>query len=253
VNRDARRSALKRDPDDRTQNAASPSGAPSAGDAAWEWTKSLLVAIVLFLVIRTFLVEAFRIPTGSMEETLLIGDFLLVNKAVYGSRVPLTDVHLPAFGEPRRGDVAVFIPPHEPGKNYVKRLVAVPGDTVEMRNKLLFLNGEQLDEDYARYSDPNDIYLPGMIWQCDYRPAGVEGPCRPTRDNWGPIVVPDGRFLMLGDNRDDSEDSRYWGFVERRAIKGRPLFVYYSFNPFGPRPLPWLTQIRWRRVGDAVH
>jgi signal peptidase I len=91
-----------------------------------------------------------------------------------------------------------------------------------------------------------------MFWQCDYRPAGADGPCRPTRDNWGPVVVPDSRFIMLGDNRDDSEDSRYWGFVDRAAVKGKPLFIYYSFSPFGARTAPWLTQIRWRRIGDRV-
>jgi signal peptidase I len=252
VKRDARRSALKRDPNDRKQNAARPGAAQDSAGAAWEWTKSLLVAIALFLVIRTFLVEAFRIPTGSMERTLLVGDFLLVNKAVFGAQVPFTAARLPAFGEPRRGDVAVFVPPHEPGKNYVKRLIGVPGDTVEMRDKVLHLNGQPHVEPYARYTDPNDIYLPGMLWQCDYRPAAAAGACQPTRDSWGPIVVPEGRYLMLGDNRDDSEDSRYWGFVERGLVKGRPLFIYYSFNPYGDRPLPFLTQIRWRRIGHGV-
>jgi signal peptidase I len=252
VKRDARRSALKRDPNDRKHHAARPDGSPDQASAAWEWTKSLLVAIVLFLIIRTFLVEAFRIPTGSMERTLLIGDFLLVNKAVFGSQIPFTAVRLPAFSEPRRGDVAVFVPPHEPGKNYVKRIIGAPGDTVEMRSKVLHVNGQPSDESYARYTDPNDIYLPGMLWQCDHRPSAADGPCHPTRDSWGPIVVPDGRYLMLGDNRDDSEDSRYWGFVDRRAMKGRPLFIYYSFNPFGERPLPFLTQIRWTRIGHGV-
>jgi signal peptidase I len=224
----------------------------STGGWAWEWLKSILVAFALFLVIRTFIVEAFRIPTGSMEDTLLVGDFLLVNKAIFGGHVPFSSMRLPAFGEPRRGDIAVFIPPHEPGKNYVKRLVATAGDTVEMRDKILFLNGRRQDEAYAQYSDPGDVYVPGMFWQCEHRPATVNGPCRPTRDNWGPIVVPENRYLMLGDNRDDSEDSRYWGFVDRAAIKGKPLFIYYSFDPTGMSPLPWLTQIRWHRIGDRM-
>jgi signal peptidase I len=249
VKRDARRSSAGR-------RAAGGSAGPEADAAstgrwAWEWIKSILVAFALFLVIRTFVVEAFRIPTGSMEETLLVGDFLLVNKAVFGGHVPFTSARLPAFGEPRRGDIAVFVPPHEPGKNYVKRLVAAAGDTVEMRNKVIFLNGQPQDEPYARYSDPGDVYVPGMFWQCDHRPGHVNGACRPTRDNWGPIIVPADRFLMLGDNRDDSEDSRYWGFVDRDAIKGKPLFIYYSFDPYGG-VLPWLSQIRWARLGDRV-
>jgi signal peptidase I len=206
-------------------------------------------------VIRTFLVEAFRIPTGSMEKTLLVGDFLLVNKAVYGATVPVAKVRLPAFKQPQRGDVVVFIPPHEPDKNYVKRLIGVGGDTLEMRNKVLFRNGEAQDEGYVQHTDPNnDVYAPNMYWQCEYRPALLkEEDCRPTRDNWGPVVVPGGRFMMLGDNRDDSEDSRYWGFVERTAIKGRPLFIYYSFDSSTLRPFPWITQIRWGRIGDRIH
>lgn len=248
VKRDAARSATERGLDDRKRTA----GTASAGPWAWEWIKSILVAVALFLVIRTFLVEAFRIPTGSMEDTLLVGDFLLVNKAIFGGNVPFTSVRLPAFGEPRRGDIIVFVPPHEPGKNYVKRLVAAGGDTVEMRAKALFVNSVRRDEPYVRHSDPTDIYVPGMYWQCDHRPAANDEPCRPTRDNWGPVVIPDGRYLMLGDNRDDSEDSRYWGFVDEDAVKGKPLFIYYSFSPYGVRPLPWLTQIRWRRIGGTV-
>jgi signal peptidase I len=252
VRRGAPRSATERDLDDRKRQAGGGAGPATTGTWAWEWIKSILVAVALFLVIRTFLVEAFRIPTGSMEDTLLVGDFLLVNKAIFGGHVPFTNVRMPAFGEPRRGDIIVFIPPHEPGKNYVKRLVAAGGDTVEMRSKALAVNGVRRDEEYVRHTDPNDIYVPGMYWQCDYRPADAVGACRPTRDNWGPLVIPDGHYLMLGDNRDDSEDSRYWGFVDEDAVKGKPLFIYYSFNPYGARPLPWLTRIRWSRIGGTV-
>jgi signal peptidase I len=218
---------------------------------AWEWSKSILIAFVLFLFIRTFLVEAFRIPTGSMENTLLVGDFLLVNKAAYGAQVPLTRAHLPAFTQPRRGDVVVFRPPHDPGRNYVKRVIGLPGDTIEMRSKTVFVNGRSQHEQYARTGAGDDVYAPSMFWQCEHQ-YNEDTDCRPTRDNWGPLVVPDDHFMMLGDNRDDSEDSRYWGFVERSAIKGRPLFIYYSFDKSKPRPLPWLTQIRWNRIGGAV-
>jgi signal peptidase I len=221
---------------------------------AVEWVKSILIAFVLFLFIRTFLVEAYRIPTGSMEESLLIGDFLLVNKAVYGARIPFTQRRLPAFSEPKRGDIVVFVPPHVEDQNYVKRLIGTPGDTVEMRGKALYLNGVLLAEPYAHYSSEPEVYSHRMDWQCEFLPANrPPGDCRPTRDNWGPVVVPPARYLMLGDNRDDSEDSRYWGFVDPAAIKGKPLVVYYSFQPVGTSQLPWFTAIRWRRIGHRPH
>ncbi|NIP83366.1 MAG: signal peptidase I [Gemmatimonadetes bacterium] len=227
--------------------------AASVGRWTWEWVKSLVIAFTLFLVIRTFVIEAFRIPTASMENTLLVGDFLLVNKAVYGAQVPGTHLRLPALGDPELGDVVVFTPPHEPDKNYVKRLVGMPGDTLEMRDKVLFRNGEPIREIYARHGDPLDVHSPGMRWQMDYLMSPAERlDYRPTRDNWGPLVVPEDRYFVLGDNRDDSEDSRYWGFVSAAAIKGKPLFVYYSFNPRTLRQVPWLTEIRWDRIGGAI-
>lgn len=229
-------------------------GPHSSGRWVWEWTKSFIIAFGLFLIIRTFLVEAFRIPTGSMESTLLVGDFLLVNKAIYGARVPIVGARTPAFGEPQRGDIVVFIPPHEPRRNYVKRVVGLPGDELEMHDKILTVNGRAQAEAYARHSDPLDTYASSMYWQCGHAPAHrVADACRPTRDNWGPVVVPADSYFMLGDNRDDSEDSRYWGFVRRDAIRGRPLFVYYSFESGYGRPAPWLTGIRWSRIGDRMH
>ncbi len=228
--------------------------AASVGRWTWEWVKSLVVAFALFLMIRTFAIEAFRIPTGSMESTLLVGDFLLVNKAVYGAQVPGTGMRLPAFGEPERGDIVVFTPPHDGGKNYVKRLVGLPGDTLRMRDKLLYLNGGLVPEPYAQHVDPLDVHAPTMRWQADYlTDPALRMNYRPTRDTWGPIVVPAERYFVLGDNRDDSEDSRYWGFVEGVAIKGRPLFVYYSFNPRTLKAVPWLTDIRWDRIGGTIH
>lgn len=257
MNRLVRRSSAKDRTQDRENRGAKESGgAVSVGRWAWEWVKSIGIAIVLFLVIRTFLVEAFRIPTGSMENTLLVGDFLLVNKAVYGAQLPGTSLGLPAFGTPTRGDVVVFRPPHEPDKNYVKRLVGVPGDTLSMQDKVLYINGEPQAEPYVQHIDPlgQPVHLPEMQWQRSYLAPGVDpDQYRPTRDTWGPIVVPEGYYFVLGDNRDDSEDSRYWGFVEASAIKGKPLFIYYSFNPNVLRPFPWVTEIRWDRIGDTIH
>lgn len=219
----------------------------------WEWTRSLAVAFVLFLFVRTFVVEAFRIPTSSMENTLLVGDFLLVNKAVYGAEIPGTHLRLPAFDEPEHGDVVVFIPPHEPSKNYVKRLVGVAGDTLEMRAKVLYRNGEAVEEPYARYVDGDgDAVHPNMRWQSNHLIASTARAYHPTRDNWGPLVVPAGRYFVLGDNRDNSEDSRYWGFVDRTAIRGRPWFVYYSFASSGTEGLPWLRSVRWARIGEPI-
>jgi len=148
-----------------------------------------------------------------------------------------------------------FLPPHEPDKNYVKRIVAVPGDTVEMRDKALYLNHEPMAEPFARhedrFSDPTD---PRMIWQRDYL---IEGRVQidrylPTRDNWGPLVVPSGKIFALGDNRDRSEDSRYWGFLDQGDIKGRPIFVYYSFSRDPLQPFSWLTDVRWSRIGELI-
>lgn len=221
----------------------------------WEWTKTACVVLVIYFGVRTFVVEAFRIPTGSMEKTLLVGDFLLVNKAVYGAQIPGTRARLPGFEQPRRGDVVVFLAPKDPGKYYVKRLVGLPGDTLAMRHKRLYLDGRLVPEPYAMYTDfVDDPYSPEMLWQRNF----LVNPSRrwryhPTRDNWGPIVVPPHEYFMLGDNRDDSEDSRYWGFVDQRALEGRPLMVYYSFNPRSMEPFPWLTNVRWGRIGEAIH
>ncbi|MEE8560730.1 MAG: signal peptidase I, partial [Gemmatimonadota bacterium] len=186
----------------------------------WEWTKSILVAFVLFLVVRAFVVEAFQIPTASMEGTLLVGDFLLVNKMVYGAEIPGTRARLPALGRPDRGDIVVFEPPPSAGQpertNYVKRIVGAPGDTLYMRDGILYRNGERADEPYAQHSRPfEDPYSPQFRWQRTYlvRDGKNRSEYRPTRDNWGPIAVPGDRYFVMGDNRDNSEDSRYWGFV----------------------------------------
>ena len=223
------------------------------GESLGDWAKSLVIAFVLFLVIRTSVIEAFKIPTSSMEGTLLVGDFLLVNKAVYGAQLPGVDVTLPPLAEPERGDVVVFHPPHEPEKNYVKRVVGVAGDTLEMREKKLYLNGSPVYEPYAQYvDDRGDAVHPDMEWQSHHLIAAPTREYHPTRDNWGPIVVPAGRLFVLGDNRDNSEDSRYWGFVTRDQIRGRPWFVYYSYEPPVASAMRWMSRVRWARLGTVI-
>ncbi|MFN2420968.1 MAG: signal peptidase I, partial [Gemmatimonadota bacterium] len=184
---------------------------PSFSRVAWEWTKSIAVAFVLFLLIRTFLVQAFKIPTGSMEDTLLIGDFLLVNKAVYGAGIPGTEMRLPGYRHIRRGDIVVFTYPdpyneYEPDPDYVKRVVGLPGDTLEMREKVLHVNGVAERESYIQYLDGLDSqYRPQFAWQREHLAPGVDpDDYRPSRDNWGPIVVPPGHYFAMGDNRDNS-------------------------------------------------
>jgi signal peptidase I len=222
----------------------------------WEWAKSFLIAVALFLVIRTFLVEAFKIPTGSMERTLQVGDFLLVNKAVYGAEIPFTGVRLPAIEEPRRGDVVVFEFPVDPTKNFVKRLIGLPGDTLEMRDGSVILNGKPLPEPYVVHSSPQeDPATDDFGWQRNYlvRRAEAYAGYHPSRNTWGPLIVPRGKYFVLGDNRDNSYDSRYWGFVPDSLVKGRPLVIYYSYEREATNRIPWLTRIRWSRLGERIH
>jgi signal peptidase I len=226
--------------------------------ARWfdSWMRMLGMALVLFLIIHTFLLEAFHIPTGSMEHTLLAGDFLFVNKAVYGAQIPGTHLRLPAFDTPHRGDIVVFPFPRNPEQNFVKRVVGQPGDTVAMRDGRIVVNGTVRAEPYVQRVDSgHDAWDPEFGWQRPYFVGRPDDPRRmhPTRDNWGPLFVPPGKYFVLGDNRDKSFDSRYWGFVDATAIKGRPLVVYFSYDRDAGDPLPWLTDIRWSRLGSVIH
>jgi signal peptidase I len=219
-----------------------------------DWFRFAAVTLVLFLLIRGFVLEAFTIPTSSMEGTLLVGDFLFVNKALYGAEIPGTTVRLPALRDPTRGDVVVFRPPHDPSRVYVKRVVGIPGDTLEMERKTLIRNGMPQDEAYAVHDDlRGDAIHPNMKWQSEFLTASESSNgYLPTRDNWGPLVVPDRSFFVLGDNRDNSEDSRYWGFIEREDITGRPWMVYLSvLDPEGFSG-GWVQRVRWDRVGHIV-
>lgn len=219
-----------------------------------DWLRFAAVTLVIFLAIRGFVLEAFTIPSASMEGTLLVGDFLFVNKALYGAEIPGTGARLPAIRDPERGEVVVFRPPHDRSRVYVKRLVGVPGDILEMRQKTLFRNGEPQVESYARYRDEvGDAVHPGMKWQINFLSSSKPGwRYSPSRDNWGPIRVPPDRYFVLGDNRDNSEDSRYWGFIGRNDLRGRPWMVYLSLRENMNLDGGWLGRVRWDRVGYFV-
>ena len=221
----------------------------------FEWAKSLSLALLLFFVVKTFLVEPFKIPSGSMQTTLLRGDFLFVNKLVYGAEVPFTGKRLPAVRAPRYRDVVVFQFPLDATKNFVKRLVGLAGDTLAMKNGVLLRNGVRQKEPYVTRSEPyGDVGAEDFVWQRNYlvRPRTAASSYHPSRDNWGPITVPPHHLFMLGDNRDDSLDSRYWGFVPDSLVRGEPMIVYYSYAPDSNVPFDWITRIRWRRLGERV-
>jgi signal peptidase I len=247
---------------------ARPVSQQSRGKNLWENFKSIVGALAIFLILRAFLVEAYRIPSGSMIPTLLVGDWLFVNKAIFGAHVPFTSTSLPAYREPRRGDVVVFVSPYQadeasrgadPTPTLVKRLVGTPGDTLYMRNGILYLNGIAQRQGYG--TAPIDSAVGGSVdplfdWQ---KKVGLKSsrfgaaPAQPSHDNWGPLVVPPQRLFMMGDSRYNSKDSRYWGFVPRENIRGKPLFVYYSYNADdSDRPVPMLTDIRWTRIGHWI-
>jgi signal peptidase I len=218
----------------------------------WDWAKSIVIALVVWMILRTFLIEAFRIPSGSMENTLLVGDFLFVNKALYGAEVPFTGKHLPAIREPKRGDILVFDSVEEDIK-VVKRLIGMPGDTLSMEGGDLYVNGKKVDEPYAVKSDPGKSEEPIQRakmrqWQSHYLINRDPATYQPDLHDWGPIVVPRDSFFMMGDNRDQSYDGRYWGFLPRQNVRGTPLIVYFSFDKNSYKPLPWLSAIRWSRL-----
>ncbi len=234
-------------------------GGKKETQSSWaaDWGKSALGAFALFLLMRTFLIQTFVITSGSMEATLLVGDYLVVNRAAMGSRVPFTGepgLRMPGYSDPRRGDVLVFDPPHEQTLKLVKRLVGMPGDTLEMLDKVLFLNGVAQDEPYVLHEDGDgDDIHPWMRWQHDYLAPGVSAEdYRPSRDNWGPIVIPPDNYFMLGDNRDKSLDSRYWGLLEAWRVEGRAMRIYYSYDTNSVKPFRFFREARADRIGDAI-
>jgi signal peptidase I len=240
----------------RARSAEERGGRPEAGGRSElrEWGKTLVLTVLLLVVIRLFFVQTFVITSGSMEDTLLVGDFLMANRLAFGSRLPGTHVSTPGYSHPHRGDIVVFESVTEEGLKIVKRLIGMPGDTLGMRDKHLFRNGERQEEPYVKWEDPSgDQEDPSMNWQRDYLAPGVDpSTYHPTRDNWGPIVVPDGYYFMMGDNRDDSLDSRYWGLVDRWRLEGRVMFLYFSYDSQSLEPFAFLREIRWNRIGDRI-
>jgi signal peptidase I len=223
-------------------------------DEAKAWARAIGAAFLIWIVLRSFLVEAFRIPSPSMENTLLVGDFLFVNKAVFGGEleIPLTGFHccrLPWLGTPKRQDVVIFrsVEDSTPNLNIVKRVIGLPGDTLQMVHDTMIRNGQRLDEPYALHtafaSLPDEELRLQLIraWQLPHYVGKDAQRYRPTTHDWGPIVVPAEHYFVMGDNRDQSYDSRYWGFLPRAHIRGRPLFIYMSVatQPF---------RIRWNRL-----
>jgi len=186
-----------------------------------EYAEAIAIAVVLALFIRTFVVQAFKIPSGSMKPTLLVGDHILVNKFIYGIKIPFIDKNIIKLGKPKRGDVVVFKYPLDTKKDYIKRVIGLPGDKVELANKQLRINGKVMDDPHASYS--------------------VYGNLR----NFGPIIVPAHHLFVMGDNRDESSDSRVWGFVPYAYLKGKAFLIYWSWDrtDFG---------VRWSRLGDIV-
>lgn len=190
--------------------------------------EAIIIAIILALFIRTFVVQAFKIPSGSMQPTLKIGDHILVNKFIYGVKLPYARTTLIPLGSPERGDIIVFKYPEEPDKDFIKRVIGIPGDTVEIRKKQVVVNGTPLQQDYGMHTDSNII--PGRVNR---------------RDNFGPVTVPEGAYFVMGDNRDNSYDSRFWGFVDESSIKGEAFIIYWSWDreDFG---------VRWGRIGTLL-
>ncbi len=194
-----------------------------------EYAEALIMAIILALFIRAFVVQAYKIPSGSMLNTLYVGDFLLVNRFSYGTKIPFTNKEIFRLGDPQRGDIIVFKYPLDPSVDYIKRVVGVPGDVIEMRNKQLYRNGEKVDEPYIRHTDPR-----GRL---------------PIRDDLPPRVVPQDHYFVMGDNRDDSEDSRFWGFVPRQNIQGKAWLVWLSWDYPKWTSVP---DVRWSRIGTIL-
>ena len=194
-----------------------------------EYGEAILIAVILALFIRTFVVQAFKIPSGSMKPTLLVGDHILVNKFIYGIKIPFSDITLIPFKEPKRGDIVVFKFPEDPKKDFIKRVIAVGGEKIQIRNKKVYIDDKPIDNPYGTFLDPH--YIPG----------GAQ-----PRDNLGPVTVPPDSIFVMGDNRDHSYDSRFWGCVKLSELKGKAFIMYWSWDKEN-------SGVRWRRLGRLVY
>ena len=201
---------------------------PKKKGALRENIEAIIVAVILALFIRTFVVQAFKIPSGSMKDTLLVGDHILVNKFIYGVKIPFIRKTLIPVHNPQRGDIIVFEFPEDPSKDFIKRVIGISGDVVEIRNKKLLVNGKPVAHSHAVFKDPK-IY------------SGIVQP----RDNFGPVRVPDGKLFVMGDNRDFSYDSRFWGFVDLKAVEGKAFIIYWSWDKEN-------YDVRWNRLGHLL-
>lgn len=191
-----------------------------------ENAEAIFIAVIIALFIRTFVVQAFKIPSGSMKPTLQIGDHILVNKFIYGVKIPYLNMLLLPVKKPQRGDIVVFKYPLDPKKDFIKRVIGLPGDVVEIRDKTIYVNGQRLNHDAGVFRDPHII--PG------------------TRDNLGPISVPKDALFVMGDNRDESYDSRFWGFVPVRDVNGKAFIIYWSWDSED-------FNVRWGRIANLLH
>ncbi|MBN1382866.1 MAG: signal peptidase I [Deltaproteobacteria bacterium] len=193
-----------------------------------EYAEAIIIAILIALFLKAFVIQAFKIPSGSMLPTLQIGDHILVNKFIYGIKIPYFRKTLLNITEPKRGDIIVFIFPEDRSKDFIKRVIGIGGDTIEIRNKKIFLNGLPYNDEHGVYKE--DFIIPGSLQ---------------PRDNYGPVTVPKGSYFVMGDNRDHSADSRYWGFVESKDVLGKAFIIYWSWNKED-------HSVRWKRFGNLL-
>ncbi len=204
-----------------------------------DYAEALIIALILAFLIRSFAVQAFKIPSGSMQDTLEIGDHLLVNKFTYGVRLPFVNTKIVPVSDPQVHDIIVFKFPEDESKDFIKRVIGKPGDEIKIDNKQVYRNGQPLEEPYVKLTSPTttDHEFPMHNW-----PPHSFDPR--VRDNLSPVEVPEDSYFVLGDNRDESYDSRFWGFVDRDKILGEAWIIYWSWAG--------LTEIRWDRIGQTV-
>lgn len=236
--------------------AARSDGATFKKSTVREYFESIVIAVILALFVRTWVFQAFKIPTGSMENNLLIGDHLVVNKMVFAPTLTTLERAVLPMGSIERGDVVVFKYPEDPERDFIKRVIGLPGDSLEVRRKIVYINGMPLKEPYVHFLEAAT-------------PEGHEVTSFDVRENYGPVTVPPGNYFMMGDNRDNSQDSRYWGFLPAHYVKGKALMVYWSYeagrDDYREEGLGatvrglvstvthFFTRTRWNRLFHQIH